>query len=245
MGIEYLFVVYLALIIAACFAAAVLERPAAQRRPLFQGVRLLLTRRAYLYFLLLILCVMIGSQTYNVFFSVYIHHLGGNVSERIGLLNTVSAVSELPFFILSGRLFKRYGYHPVLASAAFAGAIRWFVLSMEPSFPMLLASQMLHGITFALFYAAGVNYAYEMSPEGTKTTGQTIFSIVYLNLSNLIASNGGGWLIDHYGFGLMYQMVALTSVCGGIGFLMLNKYLRNKNELPYNASRDHKPLTGG
>lgn len=234
-GTDAMFVVHLITMLAALAALTLVPKPkisGLRRESLLSGVSKLLKERHYVWFLLLVLVVAVGNHFNNVFFSVFVGELGGNVSERIGMLNTVSALSELPFFILSAYLIRRFGYFPILMTTALAGAVRWFVLSLEPSFPMLMTNQLLHGITFAMFMAAGVTYAYQMSPEGLKNTGQTLFAVVNYNLANLIASNGGGWLIDYSGFSDLYRTGAILSLLGAAGFWLLSR-------------RRHEPLHKG
>jgi len=221
LGVKTMFIVYLLVMLVVLCTVYPLERAKVNRGSLFHGVQQLLSNRSFLLFLALTLLVALGQQSYSVFYSVYLAHLGGHVSERIGILYAIAAATELPFFIFSSRWIEKYGFNIILAVAAFVGAIRWLVLSLEPSYTILLLNQLLNGVTYALFYAAGVNFAYEISPQNVKTTAQTVFTVVYLNIANLFASNGGGWLIDHRGFVPLYRLVSMASLAGSLGFIVL------------------------
>ncbi|AZN38828.1 MFS transporter [Paenibacillus albus] len=190
------------------------------------GFRQLAANRYFVLFLLCSLLVGLGNGFNSVFFPVLVNKLGGEVAQKLGMLSTVSAMSELPLFIFSAYLLRRFGYFNVLAFSTGVAALRWFVLSMEPTFQLLFMNQMLHGITFGLYSAAAVNFIYEMSPEGLKATGQTIFAIIAGSLASLIASSSGGWIIDHYGFNVLYvtgSLLALISCSIFVGISIMHK----------------------
>lgn len=220
-GIERMFVCYMVLMTVVFGITALLEKGGVRRSVAWRDIGKLLARREFAVFLLLVLLVACGTQSFSVFFSVYVGETGGNVSAKIGWLTAVSALSELPFFLLAARLTERFGYRRILALSACAGALRFWLVSLSPSMPLLLLTQSMQGITFALFYAAGVQFAFNLCPPGWKTTAQTLFSMVYTNLAILTASNLGGWLINHSGFGAMFRMAGVMCALGGIGFLLM------------------------
>ena len=233
-GIQAMFVMQLIMMLVALLVLMQVERPSVQmRRPgnLLQGLGQLLRQPYFGLFLALVFLVSIGNHFYNVFFSVFVGGMGGQVAGQIGWLNSVSALSELPFFLLSGLLIRRWGYFPMLCVTALAGAVRWGILSLEPSFGVIMASQLLHGLTFALFMAAGVNFAFERSPEGMKNTGQTVFALVYMNLANITASNGGGWLLDQYGFQTLFRTGSVLCLLGAVGFIVLSLRMRREQRM--------------
>ncbi|WP_134703744.1 MFS transporter [Ammoniphilus sp. YIM 78166] len=183
----------------------------------------LLKEPKFLLFLLPVFLAAIGPQLHNAFYSVYISQFGGDVSGRLGQLYAVSALTEIPVFFFSGYVIKKFGYVPTLAAVSAVGAIRWFILSLEPSFGILVFNQVLAGSTYALFFAAGINYAYDMSPESTKTTAHSLFIVVYTNIAGILASNVGGWVIEVGGFTILFESAAFLSLLGAIGFILLGR----------------------
>lgn len=222
-GIDRMFVCYMALMVVVFAITFVLEKGEVRKAVPWRDVGKLLRNRQFALFLLLVLLVTCGTQTFSVFFSVYLGTTGGNVSEKIGWLTAISALAELPFFIFAARFSERFGYRRMLAVGAFASALRLFIVSFDPPMAVLLASQPLQGVTFALFYAAGVQCANDLCPEGWKTTAQTLFSMVYTSLAVLFASNFGGWLIDSYSFTVAFRIAAVLCCAGGIGFIAMRQ----------------------
>nr|WP_261381673.1 MFS transporter [Paenibacillus cremeus] len=122
--------------------------------------------------------------------------------------------------------------------SALAGMLRWLILSFEPSYSVLLMNQLLHGATYALLMAAAVTFVYEMGPDGMKTTGQTLYTVVASNLSSIIGSNVGGWIMDQQGFSVLFQLASVLSLLGALGFfLMARRY-----KLRSTSSADMKAL---
>lgn len=225
-GLHSMFVMYAAMMTVVFGISFLLGRGSVRKNVSWRDIGALLKNKQISSFLLLILLVACGTQSYSIFFSVYLGTTGGNVSEKIGWMTAVAALSELPFFIYSLRLVERFGYKVLLAAGAFTAAFRLGLLSLDPPFAVLLASQLLQGLTYAMFYAAGVQYANKLCPEGWKTTGQTLFSMVYINLSILITSNFGGWLIDNAGFSALFRTASVLCLTGAIGFAALHRLSR-------------------
>ncbi|WP_277547125.1 MULTISPECIES: MFS transporter [unclassified Paenibacillus] len=198
------------------------ERPE-RRGGIFREMLPLLKERRFLLFLIPVFISAIGPQLNNAFFSVYISHFGGEASGKIGILYTISSIAEIPVFLFSGFLIGKLGYTRTLTLVSLAGALRWYILSLEPAFGILMMNQVLSGITYALFLATGINYAYDASPAHTKTTAHSLFIVVYTNIAGIIASNIGGYVIEAGGYQLLFGGAAVLSIIGAAGFALLNK----------------------
>lgn len=230
-GINAMFLANFVIMMAAFVMVSFIKKSSGDglhKRPVSSNMLALIKKPIFSLFLVFVFFVSIGNHFSHAFFAVFIGHLGGKVSESIGILNSISALSELPFFILSAYLIRRFGFFNVFFFTSIAAALRWWILSIEPSFSLLMLSQLLHGFTFALFMAAGVNFAYKMSPVGMKNTGQTIFVIVNANAASIIASNGGGWIVDQYNFSTLFRVGAILCLVGAAGFMMMSILYRNK-----------------
>lgn len=201
------------------------------RSGMITGMVSLLRERKFVWFLIPVFFAAIGPQMNNAFYSVYISHFGGEASGKIGLLYTASSLTEIPVFLFSGYIIRRFGYVTTLTAVSLAGALRWYVLSLEPSFDVLMANQMLSGLTYALFLSAGVNYAYDNSSDLAKTTAHSLFVVVYTNIAGIVASNVGGWIIERGGYPLLFQGAAVMSLLGAAGFASLGRVRRDERRL--------------
>lgn len=231
-GISWMFIIYIVTMSLMCVLTFFIRKEESAGEPSRTGMLKqmlpLLKEPKFLLFLIPVFLAAIGPQLHNAFYSVYIHHFGGEVSGRLGLLYAVSSLTEIPVFFFSGYVIKKFGYVPTLAAVSVAGAMRWYILSLEPSFGILMFNQVLAGLTYALFLAAGVNYAYDMSPELTKTTAHSLFVVVYTNIAGILASNVGGWVIEAGGFPILFEAATFLSLLGATGFILLGRLPSNK-----------------
>ncbi|WP_159881827.1 MFS transporter [Paenibacillus puerhi] len=235
-GLVQMFSVYAGLMALLLVTLLFMEkRPGIEARKrtgsLLSGIRPFLAQRRLLLFLLLVFGISLGSAANNVFFPVYVGEMGEGAAARIGLLNTIAALSELPLFLLAGRLIARFGPFLLLTLVGTAASLRWLLLSTEPPFWLLATGQLLHGVTFALFMTIGIRYMHETSPPQLGTTAQTLFAVVSANLAMLVASNTGGWLIDSYGFPPLYRITAGISMACAIGFALMLRGQRRQSAL--------------
>ncbi|KWX69467.1 hypothetical protein AMQ84_31290 [Paenibacillus riograndensis] len=203
----------------------------APRSGMTAGMITLLKEPKFVWFLIPVFLAAIGPQMNNAFYSVYISHFGGEASAKIGLLYTAASLTEIPVFLFSGYIIRKFGYVKILTAVSLAGALRWYVLSLEPSFEILMANQMLSGLTYALFLSAGVNYAYDNSSDRAKTTAHSLFVVVYTNVAGIVASNVGGWVVERGGYSLLFQGAAVMSLLGAAGFASLGRVKRREGRL--------------
>ncbi|MFS0724333.1 MFS transporter [Paenibacillus sp. 1P07SE] len=232
-GLSLMFVLYLAAMLLMCVLSFFIEtKPHAGEQStsssavggsLLGQMQPLLRNRGFVLFLIPVFVAAIGPQLNNAFYSVYIASFGEEAAGKIGLLYTISSVAEIPVFLLSGLIIRKLGYIATLTLVSLAGALRWFVLSLEPSMDILMMNQVLSGSTYALFLATGINYAYDHSTADTKTTAHSLFIVVYTNIAGIVASNVGGWIIDIGGYRPLFGGAAVLSVLGAAGFAWLGR----------------------
>ncbi|MBT2293659.1 MFS transporter [Paenibacillus albidus] len=242
-GVSTVFVVYIATMSLVCLLTFSIQRDRKRpvrpggagkktpQRGMTTGMVSLLKEPKFVWFLIPVFLAAIGPQMNNAFYSVYISHFGGEASGKIGLLYTAASLTEIPVFLFSGYLIRKFGYVKILTAVSLAGALRWYVLSLEPSFEVLMANQMLSGLTYALFLSAGINYAYDNSSDLAKATAHSLFVVVYTNIAGIIASNIGGWVIERGGYSLLFQGAAVMSLLGAAGFASLGRVKNNKRRL--------------
>lgn len=65
--------------------------------------------------------------------------------------------------LLAARILKRIGHERTLLLAAFFYALRWGIQWLFPVPAVMVGIQVLHGLSFGLFYVAAVEYVAEAS----------------------------------------------------------------------------------
>jgi len=87
-----------------------------------------------------------------------------------------------------------------LLATAFAGsALRWLALSQAESAAAVVALQLLHGLTFGLFWSYSVEALSRLVPGPLRATGQALFTAVVFGLGNAVGYQLAGRALDWYG----------------------------------------------
>jgi len=87
--------------------------------------------------------------------------------------------AEIVFMVFLGFLLKRLGFRWVLAMGAFAYVLRFAVFGTT-TLPLgvIVASQGLHGVCFACFYAGAFLYVEHLAEKDVRASAQTLIGIV-------------------------------------------------------------------
>ena len=108
---------------------------------------------------------------------------------------------------VSGRLLARVPAARVFAFALAAAAVRWLLLAIVRAPVGILLLQPLHGITFGLFYVAGVVIIRERAPRAAATAAQGLFSAAYA-LGGVIGMPVSGQIFMRAGAPALYATAA-------------------------------------
>lgn len=162
--------------------------------------------------LMLLLAFSIPIQvTMGYFYSFFSNHFvslqGGN-SALLGWCYFISAGSEIPYLLLSDRLFKKIGAGKLLCISAITLSARWIVLAVSTDYRVVMASQALHGWGFIVMTVAVSKYISLTVPRELKASGQMLLAIVSFGISRAIGNLGGGLLADALGLQKVYFISA-------------------------------------
>ncbi|MBU8907447.1 MFS transporter [Desertibacillus haloalkaliphilus] len=219
-GIEYLWIPFLCVAFVALIMALTVSDVKSTAKPvtLLSAVKLGIHPKLLL-FLLIILFVSITHRTNDSFLGIYIVELGGSES-LIGLAWFIGVTSEALVLATSAYWFRRF--HP-LTFILVAGLIyssRWFLMGMihDPTFTLVL--QVLHGVSFGVFYICAFQFVSKLIPDHLQATGHILFITTFFGLSGIIGSLGGGWVIEEMGVTTLYLILAGFALVGSIGILI-------------------------
>ncbi|HET6344410.1 MAG TPA: MFS transporter [Myxococcota bacterium] len=118
----------------------------------------------------------------------------GVPARATGMVWSVGVLSELLFFLASGKLITRFGPRRVLAVALAATGARWVLVGAWPSPWMIVATQLLHGPGFALFYASAMQAIADFSGRRNQMAYQGLFTGVVTGAATTLGIAFAGWL---------------------------------------------------
>ncbi|GGD58170.1 MFS transporter [Paenibacillus nasutitermitis] len=128
---------------------------------------------------------------YYAFFPLYFKELGGD-NAWLGWSMVISSLSEVPFLLLSQRIFKHIKIPYILLGAGAAAALRWYLFSVIENPYWTLPVQALHGLIFIVLSVTMVTIINKEVPIELKASGQTFNGLLSLGIARIIGSISGG-----------------------------------------------------
>lgn len=176
------------------------------------GLRALLTPPV-LSFLCVVFIMGIMGGVINSFLFFYLAEMGATAT-LLGLTLTFTCISEVPFFFIAPQLLQRYGTNAVLFASLIAYGLRLLYYSILENPWWVLIGELLHGITFALGWAASARYANEIAPPELASAAQGLLAGVQYGLGAGTGSLLGGVLYQHAGPRVLFRVASIASLLG-------------------------------
>ena len=151
---------------------------------------------------------------FYAFFSIYLeqHHYSRSV---IGALWALGVVAEVIVFLYTGRIIRRFGARPVLVVTMLTSALRWVLLALFVDVgALLVVSQILHFMSFAVYHAVTVHYIHELFPGRLQGRGQALLAAVSFGLGGGLGSLTTGAAWDALGSQAVYLAATVVALAG-------------------------------
>ena len=186
----------------------------------------LLKERSFAVLFAASLPISVIHQVYFLQTPPFFSHLGLRDSQ-IGPAMTIGQFSEIAVMAALGLMLVKRGFKTVITIGAFAYFVRYAIWSFPDVFPVpvLIASQFLHGICYACFFAAAYIYTDRVAPADVRHSAQTVFGIIILGGGPVLGGLLSGWLADSYAqtggvldYGALWRVVALIGLAAAVFF---------------------------
>src|SRR5690625_891890 len=179
----------------------------------FRDLKLLIANKPFVYFLLIMMFITITHRANDSFIGLFIKELGGSES-LVGLGWFIALVTEALVFAFAYKWFKKDRALLFIILASVLYTIRWilFAFSTEPW--MVLVGQLLHGLTFGIFYLSAIDFVTRLIPETLKSSGHLIYYSVFFGISGIVGSLGGGAILDYLSGNHLYLILGVMTLIG-------------------------------
>lgn len=181
----------------------------------------------FLWFLLMVFIISVPHRLNDSLFGVYLSELGAT-EQMIGWAWALAAASEIPTFALLSKFMHRFHELALLCLVSLIYTVRWLLYALILDPWVLLFLQATHTITFAVFWIVSIHYVIRLVPAELRSTGQSIFSAVFLGLAGITGGLVGGALHDQWGGDSMYYFGAILALIAGALFLITHLYQRKR-----------------
>lgn len=211
------------------------DKQATLRKMEFGGLVQVLAKREVILFFLCVLLLAIAHRINEAFLGLAIVELGGEES-IVGWAWTISALSEIPIFFLLSAYGERFKELPLLAIAAGMYVVRLLTAALVQTPFWLMSTQVMHGVTFGIYYFVAIRYLNRVIPDEYRATGMAVYTIVWSSLAGLLSGTIGGPLMESYGKDLVYWTGVGFAAAAGLGFILISFMSARDNALHMNNS---------
>ena len=173
-----------------------------------------------LFILIAIFFVSVGATAIWNFYSIYMKENGASAT-LVGYALSFHGLCELPLFYFSAVIIKRIGLRNTLLLTVFTTAIRLLLYSVVKNPHYAIAIEVLHGISWSLFWVACVEVVNKWVHEDRRATGQSLLYASYFGIGAIVGNFWTGYLQDTHMavsqiFLLNAGIVAVTGLCIGL-----------------------------
>lgn len=153
----------------------------------------------------------IASAPFHGMFALHVEKLGLG-TWVVGASVAIGVVAEVVLMWTYPRIADRIAPRHLLAVAYVAGVVRWSILGVTTSSVVIVASSVLHGLTFGAFFVGAVNAVARRVPNELRASGQAMLVAVVFGVGGLIGYLGAGAAFDALGQRVFFAAALLDLV---------------------------------
>lgn len=204
------------------------DEPSPNRQPVtLRSMGALLKDGRFVWFLLLVFLVSVPHRMNDALYGLYLRDQGGS-PWMISLAWGITAISEVPTFVLLSRFMHRYHELALLGIVSFLYALRWLLYAFIHDPWALVAAMALQSVTYAALWIVVIQYVTRIVPEGMRSSGQSLLSASIVGLAGITGGYFGGWVQAEYGGALTYLLGSALAAIAAALFLATHARLRKK-----------------
>ncbi len=182
----------------------------------------LLRRREIALYIVAHFCFVGALMTATANLSLYLRWMEASRS-FISLAYMTSALFEIPFMILMGRLSDRIGRTRVLAIAFISLPIRLFLLTVFQAPVPVLLTQTMHGLTFSIITAVSIAFIADRVEPRLRASGQGLL-MAATSLASATMPIIAGAIANAWGLPALYGALLVLSLAGAGVFFTLARH---------------------
>lgn len=130
----------------------------------------------------------------------------------VGVLWAIGVMSEVLLFAYAGVIVARISAAGLLVAGAFAGVLRWSLMSFDPSLEILVPLQLLHAISFGATHLGAIQFISKAVPEAASGTAQALYATFAAGVVMGGATLACGSLYKAYSADAYLAMALLSAV---------------------------------
>lgn len=161
----------------------------------FNNIKEVMKSRALIFLLFCVFLISAGASTIWYFYSIYMKENGASAS-LVGYGLSFQGLCELPLFYFSARIIARLGIKTTLLVTVFATVLRLALYGIVKNPYAALPIELLHGVSWSLFWVVCVEYVNKLVKEEWRVTGQSLLYAAYYGAGTIAGNLWTGYLSD-------------------------------------------------
>jgi PPP family 3-phenylpropionic acid transporter len=150
---------------------------------------------------------------YHLLFGVLVREQGLS-SAVTGLGMALGVVAEIFALMAFPRLEERFSLRALFLAASLGTALRWAMLARAHGAVALVSLQLLHALSFGIWWGCAVEAMQRVVPARLRATGQALFSAVVFG-----AGNAAGYALSGAGYDRFGRVAPLYSCAAAVELL--------------------------
>ena len=163
----------------------------------------LMKNKTYVLFLIACFLIGLGNQASDNLRALIVSDVGGN-SGDLGMVIFLAAITELPFFFFSSKIFSRFSSRQLFVFSCIAFTLHFILVALARSIAAVAIGMMFQGVGFSVLLPNMRNFAHDNVPEELRTSGQTLTDALFTGLAGVIASAAGARVIEYTSVAVLY-----------------------------------------
>jgi PPP family 3-phenylpropionic acid transporter len=165
-------------------------------RQSFENARHVFGNKTLIFLLASVILISAGATTIWNFYSIYMKENGASAS-LVGYGISFQGLCELPLFYFSARIIGRLGIKRTLLITVFTTALRLFLYSLVKNPQAAIFIEVLHGVSWSLFWVVCVECVNRLVREDWRATGQSLLYAAYFGVGAIAGNFWTGYLYGH------------------------------------------------
>jgi len=191
----------------------------------FKNIREVFGNKVLIFLLIAVFLISTGATTIWNFYSLYMKENGASAS-LVGYGISFQGLCELPMFYFSAKIINRLGIKTTLLITVLATAIRLCLYSAIKNPQAAVFIEVLHGISWSLFWVVCVECVNMLVREDWRATGQSLLYAAYFGVGAIVGNFWTGYLYDMH---LKISQIFLLNACiVAVVGIMIWLFLKNK-----------------
>lgn len=158
-----------------------------------------------------------ATKLFALYMTDFIH------SEATGALSALAAISEIPFMFFSSRFLRHYGSLRLLVFCTAMVTVRLMLYLLLPNMAGAVLGQLMNSVTYGLYHPAAVVFVAQYAPKGRLIMSQSLYSIFAVGVASVLGSSLSGWMIDSFGYPVLFVTLAMFPLGGVILYFFVRK----------------------